>query len=187
MKKYYLIRHGHTNTIERNQVAETELDELGINQIQRVATYIKDLQVESIYASPYRRALHSAKIIAQQNPLDIQVDERLKEIALWINPEDLHDDTSDEYLNALALFMETEKKIEEFLGEINQKDHQTVVIVCHGNFIRAFLGHILKMNLETIVRLNVHHASISAIDHDDSGIESFYRLEHFNLVDFPIN
>ena len=68
----------------------------GIQQIKKLAPLIASLELDAIYTSPLRRAVQSAKVVAQGTKLPICKSEGLNEIAYgeWAGRyfEDLIDD-----------------------------------------------------------------------------------------------
>lgn len=77
----YIIRHGQTEVNHRQALqgrSDFPLNDAGIAQAQKAAEGLKDILFGHVFASPLRRAVQTAKIIAP----DIQpvVDERLIEM-----------------------------------------------------------------------------------------------------------
>ncbi|MBM4402045.1 MAG: histidine phosphatase family protein [Candidatus Cloacimonetes bacterium] len=180
MTTFLLIRHGETGIEEKTQKPEDSLSKQGFEQAKKLAKQVKAFSVESIYASPYQRALRTAEILASVfTPTLIPIsDDRLIEISLWVDPVDLHDDTSEEYKRSFAVLNEAWERVGELLKELRE-NHQgeTIALVCHGNLIRAIVGYALKMSLESIVRLKVDLVSVSVLEWVDEG---YFRLSLFN-------
>lgn len=60
----YLIRHGQSsNNAGARHVADPPLTELGRQQAQCTAEWLKDEDITALYSSPFRRALETATII----------------------------------------------------------------------------------------------------------------------------
>jgi len=181
--KYILIRHGDTGVNVRDQKPMDDLSSEGTVQASSLAGRFQYEKVGcALVSSPYQRALSTARSIAQASGREVEVDERLKEIPLWVSPDDLHDDSSEEYLSSLTIVTEAQKNVQQLLHELQTKHRgETVALVCHGNIIRAILGFTLKMNLETVVRMAVHHTSITVLEWVNEDVsEPFYRLTRFN-------
>jgi len=69
MTKYYLVRHGDT-AWNRDQwryrgCADIPLDDVGLAQARATAGVLADAGLTAVYASPLKRALNTAEIIAQ--------------------------------------------------------------------------------------------------------------------------
>lgn len=83
MNKIFLVRHGQDTDNAAgilNGRRDTELTELGREQVRRVAEKLRDNAVEIIYASPLKRAYETARIIGTILGIDeIITDEHLIE------------------------------------------------------------------------------------------------------------
>jgi broad specificity phosphatase PhoE len=71
-KDFYLFRHGETdyNVQKRwqGQSVDTPLNATGLTQANRLADYMKNINLEIIYSSPLQRASQTAKIVASHHP-----------------------------------------------------------------------------------------------------------------------
>ena len=71
------LRHGQAeNNVKRILAGRTDgvsLTKTGIEQADRIAEYLKPLDISAIYSSPIERASHTAKIVAENNSLDYQL------------------------------------------------------------------------------------------------------------------
>jgi broad specificity phosphatase PhoE len=58
------------------------------------------------------------------------------------------------------------------------RDHQgeTVIVVCHGNVIRAIVGQALKMDVDSMIRLQIDLASLSVLEYDGGDLFRLIRL-----------
>lgn len=180
--RLYLVRHADTGIVERVQKPEDGLSKNGFEQARALAGRARFLDVSAIYSSPYQRALSTARVVARQfTALEIQTDERLKEIPLWVSPVDLRDDTQQEYSEVKELLDVAQSGVLEFLDELCVRyTEKNILVVAHGNLIRATVGVLLKMPLESVVRLTVNHASITTFGWVNDPILPFYLLHGFN-------
>lgn len=178
----HFVRHASTGVTERSLKPEDDLSGGGFRQASRLAARFAGVAIAAIYASPYQRALSTAGVLAGEFPgLELRVDERLKEIPLWASPADVQDDTKKQYLESKALLETTQSGALGFLEEVREEHAgEQVVVVAHGNFIRATVGVLLKMPLESVVRLTVDHTSITTFEWVDDGVLPFYLLHRFN-------
>jgi broad specificity phosphatase PhoE len=80
MTKLILVRHGETawnaEKIYRGRM-DVNLDEVGIKQADLLGKYLSNWELEAIYASPLRRALDTANIIARYQKVGVHVAEGL--------------------------------------------------------------------------------------------------------------
>jgi len=78
-----LIRHGETLWNKEGRVqgtSDVELSIIGKKQAELLALSLKDLPIESIHASPLKRAYETAEIINEFHQLDIQIHRDLMEM-----------------------------------------------------------------------------------------------------------
>ena len=82
--KLILIRHGETYWNKERRIqggsSDTELSEVGLKQASLLTSFLKGENVAVIVSSPLKRALDTAKAIASQHKINVEVDNRLKEI-----------------------------------------------------------------------------------------------------------
>lgn len=173
----FLIRHGDTGVYAREQLPEEPLSSEGRAEVEELAGKLrKQATISAFYASPYRRALETAEILAGKERL--RIDNRLREIPLWADPGDLLRD--EVRLELMASLIQAQEGIQEILRDVARSfAGQTVALVCHGNIIRAILSFALKMNLETVVRLSVKTASLTILEKINKQ-ENYYRLALFS-------
>jgi len=168
-----LIRHGSTGIIDREQRPEDPLSAEGRREVTELARGLEGIAIEAFYASPYRRALETAELLAKDKK--IEVDSRLREIPLWADPQDLARDERREEL--IGVLSEAQDGIESVLRKVEEHhEGQVVALVCHGNIIRATLALVLRMSLETVVRIATLPARVTVIEKNAEG----YRLTLFN-------
>ena len=78
------LRHAQAeNNTERILAGRTEgvpLTKMGIKQAESIAKYLEPLDISTIYSSPIERASHTAEIVAKNNSLDYELDDRIIEI-----------------------------------------------------------------------------------------------------------
>ncbi|MFA4999237.1 MAG: class I tRNA ligase family protein [Parcubacteria group bacterium] len=83
--EYFLMRHGEADSNVLNivssypEAAEMELTEKGIKQVEKVAKYLKKRQIDLVISSPLKRAIDTAKIVAETCGIKYTIDERLAE------------------------------------------------------------------------------------------------------------
>lgn len=82
--KIYSTRHGQTDYNKRDfilGITDLELNETGLAQANQLAQEIREsgIKIDIIIASPMKRALRTAQIVAEANSLELVTDERLRE------------------------------------------------------------------------------------------------------------
>ncbi len=74
MTRLLIIRHGQTewNRVERFRgLTDLELNDTGVKQAEAAAARLREWTVAAIYASPLKRAMHTAEIIAKPSKLRV--------------------------------------------------------------------------------------------------------------------
>lgn len=184
--KIYLIRHGLTNVPEAEQKPEDGLSDIGKTQIKQAASKLQAVtDVRVIYTSTFDRAKQSGEIIAETIGChDIREDASLIEIGAWTSPTELHDPkiVPQRYAHAIESLTLSQQKAIQFLRKVSEEHlGQNIVIVSHGNIIRAIIAQAIAAGVETTVRMAVHNASISVLEYDaEDKLEPFFRLTLFN-------
>ena len=127
--KLYVVRHGQTNFNLKHIMQGTidnDLNQNGINQIEKVAEKLKDVKFDICFSSPLIRARKTLEIITKQ---DYIVDNRLIERGLGVF-EAKESETYDKVLywdydknssfGGVEPIKSIEKRIQEFLVEIEE-------------------------------------------------------------------
>jgi len=114
--------------------ADPQLSPLGRQQAELLAKRIRRLNVAAIYSSPYRRALETARTIAD----DVHVDDRLIEMEMVLG-----DDGALDFKELPA------SVIERMSAAIDDIAHAhaggRVIVVAHGAAMIVFLTHVLRL------------------------------------------
>lgn len=153
----------------------------GESQIKHLAKRLSVHHLGKIITSDYLRAVQSAEIISEYHQKDITVEqnELFRELGLWINPARLKADTAEHVSDRKKLVRERTKDILQHVAK--EFEHANILtIVAHGNLIRAIVGTATEMTFDTIVRLQVDHASLSILYYDEKA--KFYRIVLFNDI-----
>ena len=178
--KLYFIRHGTTGLIEETQKAKDPLSAEGIEQISRLAQRLKPRTegITSVFSSDLDRAFQTAEILVNEMGFkgEHQVKKELREVPLWLSPHDLHEE--QKYSESIKLLEETQTAVLSLVNNLSHKKDDVHILVAHGNLIRATLGALIKMDIESIVRLSISNASLSIVEYDEK--EDYYRLVLFN-------
>ena len=172
-RNFYFFRHGQTNENEAgaregNRV-ESFLTDAGIRQAKRLAEYLSDKNLDVIYSSPLKRAVHTAEIVAERHPgIKIITDDDLIEAAFgfWYNDRpEVQQRVDDNY-----------KRIKECLDRIvSQSGYKDVAISSHGGVTRA-LCYAAGVKIGNIKNCQCFHFVLDSgnwqfIDTFETGIE----------------
>jgi broad specificity phosphatase PhoE len=191
MLTVFLLRHGETAWNKLGRVmgrSQVPLGADGIQQIEKVAPLVAALELDGIYTSPLRRALQTAKLVAQGTNLPITKSEGLNEIAFgdWTGRhfDDLIDD--ELYRRFIKSPAKTVLPGGETISDVQGRGLRVIneaaqkvpggrfLFVSHGDVIRAILSHYMKLPLNEYRRLRVDNGSLSALQTDRRWAEIKY-------------
>jgi len=129
----WLVRHADCYE-GMSEGADPQLSELGRKQAELLAQRVRKLQPTAIYCSPYRRALETAQIIAE----DVHVDHRLVEMEMELG------DAGE--LNFKELPNSVIGRMTAAIDDI-ARSHPggRVIVVAHGAAMIVFLTHVLRL------------------------------------------
>ena len=169
----YLVRHAETidekgirNTDETDQmINEKEILSIKGEKDSKALSENNELKnIDVIWCSSYTRAKQTAKYIASENNLQINIDYRLSErklgnldeIAVFMSDKKTRDPSQEQLLfpkfktSDGESAEDTNKRMTEFLNEILEKyKNKRVAIVSHGGSIKFLLLNWCKVNENT--------------------------------------
>jgi probable phosphoglycerate mutase len=162
----YLVRHGETewNTQSRIQgQLDSPLTPNGITATQKLAQKLQSVALDAIFASDLGRTVHTAKILKQERPLEINTHVALRERTFGVHDGsygDVYDQEIQPLLTQYHQLPEEERWKFKFtkgyesdyelitrftacLQEISAAHlGKTVLVVTHGGNLRTFLTHL---------------------------------------------
>jgi probable phosphoglycerate mutase len=185
------LRHGQAeNNTKRILAGRTEgvpLTKTGVEQAERIAKYLKHMDISAIYSSPIERASNTAKIVADYNSLNYKLDDRLIEIEMGKFTRMNYDDMFAKYGNVflkfyendpiiakceVETFAEVQKRVLDMVGYIVKKHkNQNVVLVTHMDPIKSMLSTVMDLKPKTLFELIIANASLTIVKEQD---EKFY-------------
>lgn len=166
----YLIRHAET--IEENGIRNTNEDSQIINekeilsvygeqQSQKLSTNDELKNIDIIWSSSYTRAKATAKYIADNNKLPINIDSNLnerklgnlKELGEFMKNKKTRDPSQEQLLDREFKTSDgesaedTRKRMTKFFNKILQEyKEKKIAVVSHGGSIKFFLLNWCKVN-----------------------------------------
>jgi alpha-ribazole phosphatase len=186
-----IARHGQTNhNLDRRYQGSTDtpLNKTGFKQANQLAKRLVDEKLDAVYSSDLRRSIQTAERITEKYKLQINKDQRLREISFgewegmsyneiqaqsphllerWMSDPANISPPKGETLTQLA------ERVKSALDEIKfQHVEQTVLLVTHGGVIRTLLCLNLGINLNRHMQFESATGSVSEL--------SFYE-EHVSL------
>ncbi|MFP3880348.1 MAG: histidine phosphatase family protein [Dehalococcoidia bacterium] len=197
--KLILVRHGETywNAERRVQGGDSdiELNDIGLEQAKKLATFLKNDNIVAVVSSPLQRAAATAEAIAKQHKLPVEVAEGLREIRVgelegisvaglgttfshflveWWQEGEARKSPSGETL--VELQQRAWQVIEGLLAKPSpvkaNPGHSVeprVVIVSHYFVILAIIFKALDLPLDCITKFKVDPGGVSILEIQDYG------------------
>ena len=182
-----LVRHGVTShTLEKRfsgGLASTNpgLSEEGRDQVRATGAWLSPLgdDIAAIIASPVRRTLESAEILAELLDLPVEVEPGFAEMEFgawdgltFAEVADRHQDDLDAWLGSLDAppggagesFHVVEQRVMAALHRvIDAHPGQTVLVVSHVTPIKTLVAHALEAPLQSVFRMELAPASVCVV------------------------
>lgn len=179
------VRHGKNNFVKAGTPWHPgpPLNRLGILEANRTGRYLSGLSFDMIFSSDMNRARQTAEIINRYQKMN----KRAKDFSNIVFARELaeHDEIIYEkkprFPRKFSQELSKAKLNIKFFKRI-LKEHagKRILIVSHGNTIRACLGVSLGYPLRQAPELNLFNCSISSIIYDGEKLKSIF---HVNLSD----
>jgi len=193
------LRHAQAeNNAKRILAGRTEgihLTKTGIEQAERIAKYLKPLDISAIYSSPIERASHTAEIVAKNNSLDYELDDRITEIDMGKFTRMNYDDMLAKYGNIFLKFYENDPVIAEHEVEtfphvqrrvldivnhvVKKHKNENVILVTHMDPIKSMLSTVMDLKPKALFELIIANASLTIIKEQ----ENKFSLSAINAMD----
>lgn len=189
-----LLNHGDVegDAVYRGSTDDA-LSDLGWQQM--VASLENKNEWDIIITSPLQRCREFAELIAQEEEIDLEVNESFQEIDFgsWegLTPEDIMQDDvtliQDWWKSPTKVtppegedFYDFQARVLKSLKAIVEKyQGQRILVVTHSGVIRLILMHILGMPKDSLFRINVDYANLSQIHaYHDGSAESWSLIKH---------
>jgi probable phosphoglycerate mutase len=175
------LRHGQAkNNTERVLAGRTPgipLTEKGIDQAEKAAKFLEDMNISAIYSSPIERAKNTAEIVGKHNSIDVKIDDRLIELDMGKFTGVPYDEIFSSHGNVFMKFYRGELEIAhngvETFSEVKKRvlgmvDHvienhpdENVVLVTHMDPIKAMLSTVVSLSPENLFELIIANASLN--------------------------
>ena len=179
---FLFIRHGAHDYLGRaiaGRLPGVHLNELGRKQAEHLAAKLSLLPVDAIYSGPLERVRETAEPICRHFNLPHQVADEFTEIGVgeWQDRPftELSQLTLWQQINTFRsstqfpggeLMLEVQVRALRKLNELRGK-HRFVVVVTHGDVVRAVMAHFLGMHLDLFLRIEIDPASLSLVEYGD--------------------
>jgi len=186
MTVFHLLRHGEraSGRVLAGRMPGIGLTERGRAELAAVADRMAGDDIAAIYSSPLQRTRESAEIVAARLGLPISFRDDLIELDFgeWTGKtfDEIRTDprwppwNTRRSISAIPggeTMREVQRRVVEALLEIHQKHpDEAVVVVSHGDVIRAALLFALGMPLDFYNRIEVAQGSVSTVRIDAGGV-----------------
>lgn len=206
MTTIYLIRHAQSiGNIEKRLTGRVNyvLTEEGYNQVKKLTDRLKDIHFDVAYSSPMVRTVETIKPIAEQNNLNIKIEDMLSEMYFgiydgfkWeeVNEIDLSISDRRKETNEISGIPKQEttedvknRMYNEILKIANENKGKTILVASHGVAIEAFLRQITGEPFSIKKQeYSQQNTSINIIQYDEVNkkfeIKMLNDLTHLNNV-----
>ena len=181
MGSIIFLRHGqainNTQRILAGRTPGIPLTEQGIDQAEKAAKFLEDMNISAIYSSPIERAKNTANIVGKHNSIDVKIDDRLIELDMGKFTGVPYDEIFSSHGNVFMKFYKGELEIAhngvETFADVKKRvlgmvDHvienhpdENVVLVTHMDPIKAMLSTVVSLSPENLFELIIANASLN--------------------------
>lgn len=195
-----LIRHGETIWNKEGKVqgfSDIDLSDIGINQVQQLASSLKNHLIHAIYSSPLARAHKTARIINQYHHTQIFLESGLMEMdhgdfegysfrELMACEKDflkkwMSDPASVKMPNGES-FLELQTRAWNVIEGITAK-HDNALIVSHSFTIASILCKIKNISLSEFRSVHVDNASRTVVTFQNGSASIDVLNDRSHLID----
>ena len=187
MTVFHLLRHGEHNVqgkICAGRMPGVVLSQRGRTEAEAAARQLAGVDIAAIYASPLERTRETAQIVGRRLSLPVTILDDLAELDFgeWTGKTfaEIRKDprwpawASHRSLSCIPggeTMREVQRRVVEAIMEMReQHPDEAVVVVSHGDVIRAVLVFALGMPLDFYGRIEVATASLSTVRIDANGV-----------------
>jgi len=206
--KIYLVRHAesvaNTRGIYQGQTYDTELSVRGKSQAQALAQCFKRISFSRVIASPLKRTMQTATIVALNKHLPVQVEpqiietnhgdwegkhkEIIKKTWPWIYRKWSRFPSSTKFPQG-EHFLETQKRVLEWWQLFCQNISSDTLVMSHDNIIRIIVARILNRKLNKIWKFHLQPTAITevSVTKDKITLVSLGDSKHLGGLDVDLS
>lgn len=201
MNNIYLVRHGesvaNTKSIYQGVTYDTPLSDLGVKQVQKLASRFQNVKLDMVVSSPLRRTLMTANAISLNKKIPLKLESQVIETnhGKWEGQhkkkiEKLWPDIYKKWQKFPSgvrfpggeHFLETQKRVVEWWNSITNGGGNYLVVT-HDNIIRILIVKILNMKLNQIWKFHLQPTSITLIAVEKNIPRLIYLNDYTHLGD----
>jgi len=184
--KIYITRHGETKWNIEGRIQghlDSELTLEGIEGAKKLKERLSNVNIDLIVSSPLERAHRTARIIKGNREIDIELNNKLKEINcgefqgnrfedIWRKNPDVKDKIRE---NPFKFIYPKGESLEIFYKRVSKAYHEIlekhegkdILVVAHGGTIRSIIAEMFdKPDGKTWFKNVVDNCSLSLYDYD---------------------
>ncbi|HEY2380659.1 MAG TPA: alpha-ribazole phosphatase [Terriglobia bacterium] len=183
----WLVRHGLPEGVEGrcHGRLDVPLSAEGIVQARETAARLAEQDLSAVYSSGLRRAIETARILADRLRLDIRTMEGLAEIDFGDFEGMTYEDIQQQYPEAFESWMRHPAEAQFPNGEslsglaarvntvldslLSRHRNESIAVVAHSGVIRYLVGQALSMPKDQIFRLSQRYGALNRIRYSEHG------------------
>lgn len=199
----YLIRHGATEANERRPYIlqgcgiDLPLSTLGRRQAAAVAEFLGQRPLAGTYTSTLKRAVETAEAIASRHRISVEAIDGLQEcnVGLWEgkdwgtvmreHPREYRafiDNPAESPYFGGESYGDVLRRVAPALAELMQRHvGEAIVVVAHNVVNRAYLGHLLGLDMRQARLLEQTNTGVNVIRCRDGKSSLLTMNAHFHL------
>lgn len=197
----YCIRHGETTYNAEGRIQgqyDTQLSPLGRLQSEAIARALCESGIEAVYTSPLSRAYETARPIAAACRVELQVDDRLKELNAGVFQNLLPSEMAERYPAETERWKshdpdfqipggESRRQLMQrggaALDDILRTQCAKAAVVAHGGLLTAAFKHLLGIPAERSPFM-LYNGSISVVEFNGRvRLLELNRIDHLRTAD----
>jgi alpha-ribazole phosphatase len=190
--KLYLLRHGETDENKSKFYygkMDVSLNSRGIEQAQKAARALSNIEFDSIYISERKRTIETKDIILSGNLKGykdmVKQDSRINEMNFGLFEGKTYEEIKEAYPEEYKRWEKDWKnfcppqgegykdfylRVKCFMEEILNSSAENVLVVTHGGVIRTIYCYILEENLDLFWKFASKNGDISIIKYEYNNI-----------------
>jgi broad specificity phosphatase PhoE len=185
MARLILARHGETmwnvEKVFRGR-ADVNLDEVGIKQAELLGKYLSNWEPEAIYASPVKRALDTANIVARYQKVAVRIAEGLTDFDFgeWQSlPEqevkrlypailnEWHNNPDKVKMPGGESLEDVTRRAVEVVNDVLSRHQGNVLLVSHRVVIKVLICYLLGLDNSHFRNINQDVGGITIFNYAD--------------------
>jgi broad specificity phosphatase PhoE len=181
MIRLLLVRHGQTegNVEERYQGrTDTELNEIGLQQADRLARRLSSEKIDCVYSSDLKRAMQTAERVASASDLRVSPRKELRELDVGEFEGKRLEEIVEDHGPLEEMWSEGEwrapggetlselsARVDRFVADVKRcHEEGTILVVAHGGTLRSLISGFLEIDPHNWWRFQLDSASLSILE-----------------------